>query len=111
MVGMAYIKFAIDHPDHYKLMFNEAPSMAVVMSLLEEESSFKLLVNAIERGVADGSFQVRPNFGVAEMTHAAWSIVHGIAMLRNTYLKTSNINYDHAYHDMLLAFNRGLGPD
>ncbi len=89
-VGLAYIDFAVRNPDHFRLMFDE-PLLAiptgvsqedVLAQISDEESSFGLLLRAIQRGIDEGVFKTQPGYGLLEMAHTAWSLVHGMAMLR-----------------------------
>lgn len=107
-LGLAYIDFALNSPEHYLLMFTNVPSKAQVADLVNEGSSFPLLLQAIRRGIDAGVFKTRPDFGQVEMTFAAWALVHGIAMLRITYLGEFGLDFSAAGRHALLAFNRGL---
>jgi AcrR family transcriptional regulator len=111
-LGLAYIRFALENPDHFLLMFTVAPSAPAgtvsPQDLLEGDSSFTILLHAIRRGIDEGVFRVRPGFGWVEMAYAAWGIVHGLAMLRVTNLSAVPMDFDTADHEALLAFVRGL---
>jgi AcrR family transcriptional regulator len=118
-IGMAYIQFALEHPDYFLLMFTTAPppDMAgvpeeVVKEVMHQEgSAYGILVQAIRRGIDEGAFRVRPGFDLDEMAYAAWTLVHGIAMLRTTALRHYPVDLAVADHQVLLNFMRGLhGP-
>jgi AcrR family transcriptional regulator len=89
-IGQAYIDFAVRNPDYFVLMFTDPesgppPGMRredVLQQMTDEGSSFGLLLRAIQRGIDDGIFIVQPGYDTLEMAHTAWSIVHGMAMLR-----------------------------
>lgn len=110
-IGLAYIRFALENPDHFLLMFS-SPQMAgdaTVDALPKEsESSYGILLQGIQRGIDEGAFRARPGFGLSEMGYAAWTLVHGIAMLRVTALRGYPLNLDAADHQALLNFIRGL---
>lgn len=79
-IGIAYVKFALTHPAHYRVMFgnyrdgcSESASLADVA-----EQSFMVLVNIIREGQASGVFRDRDSLNLARV---AWSFVHGQAML------------------------------
>ncbi len=105
-LGRAYIQFALHQPDYFLLMFS-APVPAEVLTA-ETDSAYALLVQAITWGVEQGVFPVRPHFGVAEMTYAAWTLVHGMAMLRVTNLRHSPADLDTADEQAQRNFLRGL---
>jgi AcrR family transcriptional regulator len=107
-LGLAYIRFAMRNPDYYLLMFTSCPSGATMERMMQGGSSFPLLVGAIRRGLDEGAFLTRPDFGLMEMAYAAWATVHGVAMLRLTYLQEIPLQFDTADREILLNFGRGL---
>lgn len=79
--GAAYLTFAQKHPEQYRLMFthNLMCSDEVEESLKDSSSdAFGALVETIETGIQNGRIAdtQSPNLALA-----AWSLVHGIAML------------------------------
>ncbi len=79
-MGVAYIRFAVANPSHYRVMFGgfvdtEAcePELAV-----EASGAFQALVDALAALQRDGV--VRPDDTVL-MARFVWSVVHGVAML------------------------------
>jgi AcrR family transcriptional regulator len=115
-IGQAYIGFALEHPDYFLVMFTAAPppemsgvSEEAVREMMQQQGSpYGILLQAIQRGIDEGTFPVRPGFGLHEMGYAAWTLVHGIAMLRTTSLRTYPADLDAADHQALLNFMRGL---
>jgi AcrR family transcriptional regulator len=116
-LGLTYIEFAVQNPDFFLLMFTTMPASAPSLAALEqkidtgmmsEDSSFVILVDAIRRGVAEDILHPRPGFGVFEMAFAAWSTVHGIAMLRVTHLRNFEADFNRVSQQTLLALGKGL---
>ena len=111
-IGIGYIRFALENPDHFLLMFTAvAPGPAADFSpekLLEGESSFHILLGAVRRGIEEGVFRARPGFGLMEMAYAAWVTVHGIAMLRVTSLRDYPMDFEAADREALRNFAAGL---
>lgn len=115
-IGQAYIRFAIEHPDYFLLMFTEVPppympgvSVETVRETMEREgSAYGLLMRAIQRGIDAAVFKVRPGFDRDEMAYAAWAVVHGAAMLRTTALRSFPADLDTADRQVLRNFMRGL---
>jgi AcrR family transcriptional regulator len=115
-IGKAYIGFALQHPDYFLLMFTvvqppdaaDTPPEVVEQMMRGESTAYGLLLRAIQRGIDLGAFVVRPGFGLTEMGYAAWTLVHGIAMLRITALRPYPIDLA-AFDDQALRnFMRGL---
>ncbi len=79
-MGMAYVKFAVSHPSHYRVMFGSfVESCAKDAELVEEAAAaFQVLVGALveqqEAGLARRDDPVI-------LARFIWSLVHGIAML------------------------------
>ena len=111
-IGISYIRFALENPDHFLLMFTALPPSSSgdfsPEKLLEGDSSFNILLAAIRRGIAEGVFVTRPGFGLMEMAYAAWVMVHGIAMLRLTSLRGYPMDFEAADRETLRNFARGL---
>jgi AcrR family transcriptional regulator len=107
-LGLAYIAFARANPDYYLLMFTNPPAPVEMELMLSESSSYPVLLGAIRSGLESGAFEARPGFGLEEMAYAAWALVHGIAMLRITYLKSLPVELETADREALRAFNLGL---
>ncbi len=106
-IGSVYIDFAAANPELFQLMFSALPAAPLDVNMLSESSSYPILLGAIQRGIADGTFQVREGFGLQEMAFAAWSMVHGIAMLR---IQMSDFSpaFEALKQEALLAITRGL---
>ncbi len=115
-LGKAYIRFALQHPDYFLLMFTIAPSPQAAPELAPAAaepmqptgSAYAILVSAIRRGIETGLFRTRPGFGLEEMSYAAWTLVHGIAMLRVTALRGYPSDLEAADDQALANFTRGL---
>jgi AcrR family transcriptional regulator len=107
-IGLAYIDFALRNPDYYLLMFTRPPAKSQLDEMMGENSSFPILLGAIRHGIESGVFRTRPGFELYEMAYTAWSIVHGIAMLRLTYLDEFPLDFASVDREALLAFSRGL---
>ena len=75
----AYIRFGIDNPALYRLMFSaEAGDPAHVHASERASRTLGILFDILERGQRAGVFKKRPLQGQAV---ACWAQVHGLAML------------------------------
>ena len=107
-LGLAYIEFALNNPDYYLLMFTHSPTQVQAERMVSESSSYPVLLHAIQKGIEAGVFKPRQGFGLQEMAYAAWAMVHGISMLRITYLKDFPIPFESVDRETLSVFSRGL---
>jgi len=78
--GMAYVRFALDHPTHFRVMFGCFPDNEPSNSELYKvsKSTFQILVDVISAGQAAGLMKSGdPEF----LALGQWSMVHGLSML------------------------------
>lgn len=106
-IGLAYLQFARSNPDYFMLMFTTAPSGNNLEEFLEEGSSFPILIRAIERGIAEDYFEMVSG-GIPTMALIFWSSVHGLAMLEQTQLKGSNLDFEQISLAVLNNLFQGL---
>ena len=82
MLGIAtgYVRFGVEHPAHYRLMFGPELAAKERYPVLQEASdaTFGVLTGALERGQAAGDLRRGP---VRDQALAAWSLVHGLTTL------------------------------
>ena len=79
-MGDAYVRFAVTHPSHYRVMFGGALDSRVVAPDVDGESTdaFGVLLDAITEQQRAGI--VRPDDPL-KLALFVWAEVHGIAML------------------------------
>lgn len=91
-LGHAYIKFSLDNPEMYKLIFVMPEPMDHLDSCKvnncmneatwdEGENAFNVLRNTLSQCQQDGYFTTLETDG---LTFMIWSTMHGLCMLRNT---------------------------
>jgi AcrR family transcriptional regulator len=79
-MGVAYVRFAVAHPSHYRVMFGGYVRDAASGSDLAKEGqgAFQVLVDAIIAQQRDGLIRRDDPLALAQYI---WATVHGIAML------------------------------
>jgi AcrR family transcriptional regulator len=78
-MGMAYVRFAMAHPSHYRVMFGECVEASTDPELAREgAAAFQALVDALTWQQQNGA--VRPD-NPLRLAQFIWATVHGIAML------------------------------
>lgn len=116
-LGLAYIDFAVKNPDFFLLMFTTVPLASGSADdpegkeppdTLDRDSTFTILLRGIQRCVDEGIFPTRPGFAALEMAYGAWSIVHGISMLRITTLRNYPQDFEEADRNTLRSLFRGM---
>jgi len=79
-IGVAYVRYALDHPTHFRVMFSSFPPDIPTDSELYcvSKSTFQILVDVIQSGQQAGVMKAGdPDFLALER----WSMVHGLSML------------------------------
>lgn len=81
-MGIAYVRFAVDHPAHYRLMFGrefaEGPQPPLQDHWLTNPAG-QLLLEMTAEAIATGKDADEERIRTAAVM--AWSLVHGVAML------------------------------
>ena len=79
-MGMAYVRFALAHPAHYRVMFGGFLAHPAPDPELSQEAgtAFQVLVDAI---VAQQQAGLMRADDPLQLARSIWSLVHGIAML------------------------------
>ena len=79
-MGKAYVRFAVAHPSHYRVMFGGFIESAARDDhfVAEAKSAFQVLVDALVERQNAGD--IRPDDPVL-MARFVWALVHGTAML------------------------------
>lgn len=91
--GLLYLEFALAHPEQYLLMFNCVPTMPTTAKPFHEYEAYQQLEQAVQAGIESGYIRTRANYGLNEITFQCWSMVHGIAMLRQTLFKDAGDDF------------------
>jgi AcrR family transcriptional regulator len=78
--AVAYVRFGVEHPAHYRLMFGAELANKARYPRLQaaSDATFAVLTGVLERGQTSG--QVR-RASVRDQALAAWSMVHGLTTL------------------------------
>jgi AcrR family transcriptional regulator len=75
--GLAYVRFALDHPHHFGVMFSSLPSTSPSL-LSAGRRAFEVLVRTIQTGQQAGLVAMRDP---RELATVAWAEVHGLVTL------------------------------
>lgn len=79
-LGVAYVQFAVENPIHFKIMFH--PDLKIDHKHPEMVSvgakAFLFLKDCVENNKHDGEYS---DSSVEDLSIAAWSLVHGLAVL------------------------------
>jgi AcrR family transcriptional regulator len=80
--GRAYLRFALDHPAHYRIMFGDSLPTGAADRFGDlrtaGDSAFAALIESIEAAQAEGAIRAGDPMVLAL---AAWSSIHGLVLL------------------------------
>ena len=77
-MGRGYVRYAVTHPAHFRLMFSKAPPDDLSHPAGGEASGFELMLGGIQGLQAAG---LAPGGSAAPFALLAWASVHGLASL------------------------------
>jgi hypothetical protein len=79
-MGVAYVRFAVDHPSHYRVMFGGFVDAGETDPELVQEAgaAFQVLVDAL---VSLQQRQLVRQEDPLQLARYIWAVVHGVAML------------------------------
>ena len=80
--GRAYVRFGLDHPDHYRVLFMQAPGNQphhYTPDEVKASAAFGHLMNNVAALTADP--RVRDDLDPYEMALDCWAFVHGLTSL------------------------------
>jgi AcrR family transcriptional regulator len=106
-MGRAYVRFAHEHPGHFHLVFSVLPSGR--RSRAEPAvGAYGMVLEAVQQGIAEGTFVPRGDLDAEAMAYGFWSLVHGLASLQLTALRGFDADLAALDQHVILVFLRGL---
>lgn len=114
-MGIGYIRFAVQHPEHYRLMFMTPHKPAPPAEELQhkgdpDQDGYAALVMAVREAMRQKLF--KPQYKNAEMlAQVFWAGVHGVASLQITYERDPWFDWtplDDRIHTMVDALLNGM---
>ena len=108
-MGLAYLEFADDHPEHFQLIFNQLTAdRSSFGEEVEEESPYHLLLQAVQAVIEAGELTPCEDYNLQEIAYSLWSLVHGMAVLRQTHLRNFQADFEAIHRRTLQIFAAGL---
>jgi len=103
-MGLAYIRYARENPDHFMLSFSILPQafpseVIPIEQALLHDKTFKILLDAIQAGIEAGLIHPREHYGLLEIAYGMFGLAHGLAVLQLTNMR--NIGFDYEKADRL----------
>lgn len=114
-MAAAYLRFAREHPQEEKLLFDSVTAMEPLdlaqpdESFLASEGVFRLLETAVREGIADGTFRVADK-DVMVVIVSTWVYVHGLVAVERLRDLHGGVSGDRL-RGLIRAYVNGLGSD
>jgi AcrR family transcriptional regulator len=110
-LGLAYGRFAGQNMEHFLLMFGQAGDdrEPLPYEALQIDETYQILLDAVQRGINEGIFAARDDYGLTEIAYGLWALAHGLAVLPLTNLRHIEYDFEAANRVTLETFIHGLG--
>lgn len=109
-MGLAYVRFALRHPSHYRVMFggvlgaHRSPDLAS-----EAAGAFQALVEAIVARQRAGDMRADDPLQLARFI---WAVVHGLAMLGiDGHIEHQGVGVEDVARFAIARLRTGVAPD
>ena len=106
-MGLAYIRFAHDHPVRFNLSFSLLPSKRQSVEQAPA-GAYKRLFDLVQRGLDEGRFRTASQDGPDDLTYLFWSLFHGMASLQITHLRDFDADFARTDRQGIQALVQGL---
>ena len=106
-LGLAYIRFAVQNREEFLLLFTYLSSSPQSPDEQTLHGSFLVLMHTVQEALETGFITAAP-FDAFSISYAAWTIVHGMAMLQITALQNAPFPFDPVNRWALEQFVEGL---
>lgn len=108
-LGRAYLRFALEEPDHYRIMFQlDQPETRKPPELMEQELRGWLpMRRTVAECVEAGELSGEPD----ELAHLFWSATHGLASLHLAGKLRLGCSLDELFEPLLDLLFRGARPE
>jgi AcrR family transcriptional regulator len=114
-MGASYLRFAHEHPQEERLLFDSVTAMEALdlerpdESILASTGVFRLLESAFREGMADGSFRIAEK-DLMFVIMGTWVFVHGLLAVEGLHEQHGGTPGDRAC-GLIRAYVNGLGSD
>jgi AcrR family transcriptional regulator len=107
-IGLAYVQFAQQYPEHFMLIFSRLPSGRISLQApAGAHSPYQIVLQAIQDGVDAGALALPAGSDLEEMAYSLWAMAHGMAMLQQTHLRDFQADFPALDQRVLEALVQG----
>jgi AcrR family transcriptional regulator len=106
--GMAYLRFAETHPEHYRLMMSSSDNVPESLEAFVADPRFVGLIGFANQLIASGVLSLPEGFGAKHMAFLMWFVVHGASMLKLTTMRECRSDFDKLVEEVLRGLLKAL---
>lgn len=105
-LGLAYLHFAEQNPQHFMLIFNTLGVYKDHSGYISH-ATFQTLTAGLQRAIDSGD--IKSELSLTDLAYTGWSLVHGMATLRLTHLSNMETDWEVASEQVLNSWYASLG--
>lgn len=109
-MGLAYLDFARQNPEHFRLIFTDlvAPAAPLDEPTTVEGDPYQTLLQTVQAAIEADEISPQPGYGLYEIAYSLWALVHGMAVLEQTHLQRIQADFDAIHRHTLEIFAAGF---
>jgi AcrR family transcriptional regulator len=108
-LGMAYLDFAENNPEHFLLIFTTiTPGKIPFAKWAQSNTPYNVLQQAVQSVVDAEGIELPSERTADDLAYVFWSQVHGMAMLQRTVFCRYDCPFDDVHRWVFEVWNRGL---
>jgi AcrR family transcriptional regulator len=105
--GLAYIRFARDHPVRFDIAFSLLPSKRESLDQAPT-GAYKRLYDLVQLGLDATTLRTESEDDADALAYLFWSLFHGMASLQTTHLSSLDVVFEDTDRAGIRALFRGL---
>jgi AcrR family transcriptional regulator len=110
-LGLAYLDFAKNNPEHFLFIFTTLPNEVPFTDLVQGDTPYDVLRQAVQDLIQAEGISLPPGYTVDDLAYILWAQVHGMAMLQRTVFCHFERDFDAIYRWAFEVLGKGLGPE
>ena len=105
---LLYIQFSVENNIYLILINSLSSDRKTKEDAVPAESPYILFLSAVQAWTQSERIQLRPDYGIEEITYTLWSLIHGMATLRISQLKNFDADFQTVNRRSIELFLSGL---
>lgn len=107
-LGLAYLDFARNNPEHFTFIFTRLPQKISLAALSRADTPYHILRGAVEAFVKAEQVVLPSSITVDTLAYILWAKVHGMAILQQSVIADDELDTAFAHRWAFETFVNGL---